>query len=380
MNTTRLRLSAIAIMIAAAFPIAAQCADDTASMKQDIEQLKKQVSEFTETNSAVHLSGYGHVDYATQKNTSGGSFVEVGFNPIFHYLYKDLLLFETELEIEANEEGEAEVGLEYANMNLFVNDYITVFGGKFLTPVGFFIQNLHPAWINKFPSKPPGFQEEGGAAPITDIGLGVRGGFPLGSTAKANYALYVGNGPRLALNGAGDGIESIVSKGGTSDPDKKKFFGGRVGVLPIPGLEFGVSAGISRVAVEPAGAPVEPSRRYTVFGGDFAYQWKGLNFHGEYIQQKVGDLATSVAPLGGKWKTWYIQPAYRLPSTNWEPVLRYGKFTSPNADQSLRQWGVGLNYWFAPSIVGKVAYEFNQGLAGTANDSNRLLLQFAYGF
>lgn len=41
---------------------------------------------------------------------------------------------------------------------------------------------------------------------------------------------------------------------------------------------------------------------------------------------------------------------------------------------------MGLNYWFAPSIVGKVAYEFNHGLAGTANDSNQLLLQFAYGF
>lgn len=414
MNTTRLRLSVIAAAIAASFPVAALGADDTTTLKQEIEQLKQELSnlrdlvqkqnqeaaskeevkavqtqiskvaeeqsKFTEVNSAVHLAGYGHVDF-TDRKKANSSFSQVGFNPIFHYQYKDLILFETELEIMANEKGEADVGLEYANLNLFVNDYITVFGGKFLSPVGYFIQNIHPAWINKFPSKPPGFEEEGGAAPITDIGLGVRGGFPFGSTAKANYALYVGNGPRLALNGAGNGIESIVAKGGTTNPSNRKFFGGRLGILPIPGLEFGVSGGTSRVAVEPGGgAPVEANRSYDVLGGDFAYKWKGLDLRGEYIEQSVGDLATSVAPQGGTWKTWYAQAAYRIPSTNWEPVVRYGKFTSPNADQSLRQWGLGLNYWFAPSAVGKVAYEFNHGLADTINDNNRLLLQFAFGF
>jgi len=412
MNTKRLRVGAMAAAIAVAFPLTALGADDITTLKQEIEQLKRELKNLrivvqqqsrnaaskeevkavqTEVSkvakdqsatydSAVHLAGYGHVGYADRKSANG-SFGEVGFNPIFHYQYKDLLLFETELEIMANAEGEADVGLEYANMNLFANDYVTVFGGKFLSPVGYFIQNLHPAWINKFPSKPPGFQEEGGAAPISDIGLGIKGGFPLASTVKANYIFYVGNGPRLELNAAGDEIESIVAKGGTTNPSNSKFFGGRLGLLPIPGLELGVSGGTSKVAVDPGGgAPVEPRRSYSIAGADFAYKWKGLDLRGEYIAQKVGDLSTSVAPQGGTWKARYLQAAYRLPSTNWEPVLRFGKFTSPHADQGLRQWGLGLNYWFAANVVGKVAYEFNNGLAGTPNDNDRLLLQFAYGF
>lgn len=409
MNIRRLKVGIMAAAIAAALPMSALGADDITTLKQEIDQLKQELSnlrtvvqnqnqkaatkdevkavqtqvsqvakdqsEFSLSNSAVHLAGYGSVGYSDRRN-GGSSFDTVGFSPIFHYQYKDLLMFETEMELKVLPTGEADVGLEYANMNLFVNDNVTVFGGKFLSPIGYFFQNLHPAWINKFPSRPPGFQEEGGAAPVSDVGMGVKGGFPLGSTMKANYAAYVGNGPRLSLDAAGTGIEFIAAKGATANPSNRKLFGGRLGLVPIPGLEFGVSGGISKLVA----AAGEDKRNYNVAGADFAYKWKGFDLRGEYIKQSVGDLTTSVAPQGGTWKTHYVQAAYRVPSTKWEPVLRYGKFTSPNADQSLKQWGLGVDYWFASNIVGKVAYEFNRGLTGTPNDNNRLLLQFAYGF
>jgi hypothetical protein len=299
----------------------------------------------------------------------------VGFNPIFHYQYKDILLFETELETSIQPDGSTEVALEYANFNVFLNDYVSLFGGKFLTPVGFFIQNIHPAWINKFPSKPPGFGVAGGAAPESDVGLGARGGFGLGSSARANYAAYVGNGPRLELNGAGDEIEAIEAEGATSSAGGRKFVGGRFGILPMPGLEVGVSAGMSKI-----GLAGEGKRRYAVAGADVSLKLGSFDLRGEYIQQRVGALATSAAPEGGAWKTWYSQVAYRIPSTDWEPVLRYGDFKSPHADQKLRQWGVGVNYWLAANAVAKFGYEFNKGDPGSANDANRLLLQFAFGF
>lgn len=359
---------------------------DTAT-KQDVQEVRDEVSQAKKAggsgllanNSLVHLAGYGHVGYANRRGMNS-SFGEVGFNPIFHYQYKDLLLFETELEIMSNAEGEAEFGLEYANMNVFANDYLTAFGGKFLSPIGYFIQNLHPAWINKFPSKPPGFEEEGGAVPVSDIGAGIKGGVPFGSGMKANYTLYVGNGPRLELSGAGDEIESIAATGGTTNPSKHKLVGGRLGFLPIPNLELGLSAAHSRVAVAPEGAPVEASRTYSVVGADFGWRWRGLDLHGEYMRSRVGDLDTSVAPLGGTWKTHYVQAAYRIPGTKWEPLLRYGKFTSPHADQDLKQLGLGVDYWFESDIVGKLAYERNDGEPGTPNDANRVLLQFAFGF
>jgi len=332
-------------------------------------------------NSAVHLGGYGHAGFASGEKApiDQETFNEVGFNPIFHYQYKDMLLFETEMEITVNEEGEADFGLEYANMNYFVNDNVTIFGGKFISPVGYFIQNLHPAWINKFPSKPAGFQEEAGAAPVSDVGVGVRGGFKMGTT-KENYALYVGNGPRLELNEAGDEIESILTTGATIDPSNKKLIGGRFGFLPSPRLEIGVSAATSRVAVTDDSGVIEPDRSYDVIGADFAYKMSALDVRGEYIQSEVGNLDSSVAPEGGTWKAWYLQGAYRIPNTKWEPAVRFGEYTSPHEDQSHKQDAVAMNYWFSSNIVGKIAYEFNSGLADTPNDADRLIMQFGYGF
>lgn len=357
---------------------------DTAT-KAEVQAVRGEVSEVKATaerpgllsgNALAHFSGYADVGYASRKR-GPRSFNLVSFNPIFHFQYKENLFFEGELETQLLPDGSADMALEYGTLNYFLNDYVTVFGGKFLSPIGFFRQNLHPSWINKFASTPPGFGHDG-AAPSSDVGAGVRGGFHLGSM-KANYALYVGNGARLELNAAGDEIEAIEAEGSVSNPSRSLMVGGRLGLHPWPNLQLGISAGGSKVAVETA-AGVEPRRSYRVGGADFAYQLRGLDLRGEYVRQRVGDLETSVAPAGGRWSARYLQAAYRFPGTGWEPVLRWGRFVSPHQDQKQKQFGVGLNYWAAASAVLKLGFERNRGLAGTANNENRLLLQFAHGF
>ena len=327
-------------------------------------------------NTVAHLAGYGDVGYASVKDGARG-FNAATFNPIFHFQYKDALFFETELETKVQADGTTDVGLEYANLNYFLNDNVTLFAGKFLSPLGYFRQNLHPSWINKFASAPTGFGHEG-AAPTSDVGAGARGGFYLGAM-KANYALYVGNGPRLELNGAGDEIEAIEAEGSTSNPGNKSFVGGRFGLHPLPNLQLGVSAGSSKVAVE-APAGIEPTRSYRVEGADFAFQQKGFDLRGEYVRQRVGDHASSVAPEGGAWSAHYLQAAYRFAGTGWEPVVRWGKFRSPHSDQRQRQTAFGVNYWISANAVVKLGVENNRGLAGTATDRDRTLIQFAYGF
>jgi len=422
----RFRKRVLVAAIAAVIPVAAFAADDVTTLKQEVEQLRKEVSELRALiqqqrqqaatkeevqkvqqeaatkqdvqqvqqqvtqvkseagagalfgqNTIAHLGGYGTVGYTNRRNSARG-FSMVGFNPIFHFQYKDLVFFETELETAVEPDGSTDVALEYANINLLLNNNVAAFGGKFLTPVGFFFQNLHPSWINRFPSRPPGWGDEGSAAPESDVGLGARGGFRWGNT-RADYAFYVGNGPRLELNAAGDEIEAIEAEGSTSNPSKHPTFAGRIGFRPIPQLGLGISGGVGKVAIAEGGL-VEPDRSYTVAGADVEFKAKGLNLLGEYIQQRVGDQAVSVAPQGGTWKSWYLQASYRIPGTGWEPVVRYGDHTTPHPDQGLRQWGIGIDYWFAASAVGKLAYEFNSGEAGTPNDEDRLLLQFAYGF
>lgn len=391
MNTGRLWLKQVlvAAAVAGAFSYPAR-AQDTEPLKRDVDALKKEVQElrreaqqatraageFRSATSTKHFAGYADVGYANRRRAPG-AFNAARFNPAFHYQYQDLVLLDAELEIEVGENGETTTGLEFATINLLAHDYATVFAGRFLSPLGQFQQNLHPSWINKLPSVPVGFGHDQ-AAPTADLGAGVRGGLPVAGM-QWSYAVYVGNGPKLELNAAGDEIEMIGTEGATGDPDGKKVWGGRLGLMPLAGLEIGVSAASGKAAAEPGGT-AEAARDYRARGADFAWQWRNLGVRAEYISQRVGDEAASVAPRGGTWRAHYVQGAYKFAPTKWEGVARYGKFRTPHADQDQEQWALGLNYLFAPNVIAKVAYELNDGLAGTATDDNRLLLQLSYGF
>jgi len=358
----------------------------------DIAELKDDVAtalEWRTPSSLIHMAGYTDVGYVNAKN-SDGTFVLGSFAPIFHFQYRDKVMFESELEFEISPDGETEVGMEYLTIDYFLNDYVTVVAGSFLSPIGQFRQNLHPSWINKLASAPPGFGHDG-AAPTADLGLQLRGGFPLGSV-RSNYAVYVGNGPELnAVFDDGEfELEGIAAETFGVDRDGKKVVGGRFAILPVARLEIGVSALTGKATVtgledEVSGAITEVdgafARDYDVIGADYAWAWNDFSLRGEYVRSKVGAaLSGPTASDGGTWKSWYSQAAWRIPSTNYEAVMRFADFDTPNVIGDQTQWAIGLNYLITNSFIAKGTYEFNDGFTGSNADSNRLMLQLAYGF
>lgn len=298
---------------------------DQSASKEEVETLKQQVvetqvaeDEWKTYDSAVHLAGYGSVSY-TDDDTGGDRFNQASISPIFHFQWKDLVLFESEIEMEIAENGETELDVEYVTIDLMLHDYATLIGGRFLSPIGQFRQNYHPGWINKIADAPPGFGHHGGAAPLSNVGFQVRGGFPVpfGEYAYLNYALFVGNGPELELAGeheegapeeeAGDAmaeedeeqeIEMVEAEGSTSDEDGNKVFGGRIGFVPIPNVEIGFSGAFSEVALED-----EADRDYEVLDVDFKGSWRNFRLLGEWVRTEVDDLETSVAPEGHVWES-----------------------------------------------------------------------------
>jgi len=361
--------------------------------KKDIAELKKEVREAGEwknPNTLIHMSGYADVGYTDSKD-GDGSFNVGTFSPIFHFQYRDLVMLESELEFGVEPDGETEVALEYLTVDLFLNDYMALVAGKFLSPVGQFRQNLHPSWINKLPSAPPGFGHDG-AAPVSDVGLQLRGGFPVGGM-RSNYALYVSNGPELNAvteDGAEFELEGIEAEGFGEDSDGRKVFGGRFGLLPMPGLEIGISGATGKAAVtsleneltETTSSLSNESRRdYDVYGLDFAWQYKAINIRGEFVKTTIGSASSGTTPSPeADWSTWYTQASYRFLPGKFESVLRYTDFDSPHDVEDQEQWTLGANYLFANNFIGKLAYEFNDGIEDTPADNDRWLLQLAYGF
>ncbi len=378
-----LKKTLLSLAIAAAFPaqlLAASADEEISALWQTVEQLQQQVAEAEEwksPNTLIHMAGYADVNYVN--SDSNKSFSTGTFAPIFHYQYQDRVMLGTELAFTVNELGETEVEMEYFTIDYFVNDYATLVMGRFLSPLGQFRQNMHPSWINKLPSAPMGFGH-GGAAPIADVGLQVRGGFKIkmASSINANYAAYVGNGVAGEMNTAGDELEEAHSPGFNADKDGVKNYGGRFGVyLPASKLDLGLSWATGKAAEITGAAATDftVKRDWDFIGTDFTWHSGGLDLRGEYLKQTYGDRADGTSD-GAKFDAYYIQLAYRFPSTKWEVVARTSSYNTP--EDTLDRSTTGVNYIFTSSVIAKLAYESNSNNANTAED--KILVQMAYGF
>ncbi|MCH8081012.1 MAG: hypothetical protein IID52_01320 [Proteobacteria bacterium] len=353
-----------------------------------------------------HLAGYADAGAMFRTNGGDDTFAFGHFNPVFLFQYKDIVMFEGELEFEIDEDGNTEVALEYAQLDFFLHDNITLVVGKFLSPIGQFKERLHPTWINKIGYAPAGFGHDG-VQPGGDVGIMVRGGVPVGKRSMFTYSLMVGNGPRMGHEG------NISFEGFGKDDNQNKAFGGRIGFLPVPYLELGFSflkgkidglhgeeegdahpesISLDSFEFEPSTATVK------LWGADAAYTRGPWDFRFEYLKSVRDPIYSfdeeegEVALLPEMTLTaWYVQLAYRLSEIGnssflhkFEPVVRYGKFNisgnhhleEANAQTRLN---IGLNYWIAPSLVARIGYErrkfLEEGLV-----EKIILLQAAYGF
>lgn len=356
------------------------------------ESAKKKAEEEENRNINWHLAGYATADYtATNESGSSDSFGGGKFAPIFLVSYRDLISFEGELELSTNSEGETDTELEFANLNVTVNDWLTLTAGKFLSPIGDFQQHQHPDWINKLPDRPAGFVEDGGTEPLSDVGIMARGAFPVGSMMM-DYAVFVGNGPRLAE----EADEGVKLEGFGSDDNGNKSVGGRIGIRPVPYLSLGVSAMTAKIKGNSGAGGNVTSGDYNVFALDAAFTRGNWDVRGEYIWAHLDSLMTAPEPTdttevipASAWRAAYVQAAYRLAGVTknpilarLEPVIRYSRFqVSGFEDFKINEedrWSVGLNYWITPSSVVKLAYESKD--FEHKEDEDVFRAQLSYGF
>lgn len=307
-----------------------------------------------------------------------GTFDLFHFNPIFLFQMDDKLLAEAEIEYE---HGGDEIILEYAQIDYFLNDYITITGGKFLIPFGVFNSKLHPTWISKVPGRPLANDH---VVPVdwSEAGVMASGGIQLSGYSKINYAVYVVNG----LEGPeGEDIRDLRKEMDDQDAiNNSKAVGARLGVVPNKETEIGVSAYTTKYdAVEP------PRLKLNFFGVDAEFHPKEyFELRGEFNQadQAVTDLS-SPDSLGYMVKRgYYLQAAVKLSPlevdalNSVEVAVRFsGQNFGGEADD---KWEVspGVNYYVSNTGIIRLFYRFNLERELYKVDNNQAILQFAMGF
>lgn len=381
---TRMGAAVAALCAAGGLVLAGTLPARAQTLEQRVEALESETVSHDDRSIKWHLSGYGAAGFQvteTENDPEGTSntFTPVLFAPIFHFLYNDLALFQAEPHFTISDDGATDIELEYATAALLLHDRFAVVVGKFLSPIGQFQERLHPAWTNKLPTAPAGYGH-GGAAPLTDLGLQVRGGAPLGSMLLG-YTAYVSNGPQLTAH---HGRIEVEGEATTSSGDEKAF-GGRLSLIPVPDLEFGVSTIVAnKLTGDAAGLQTQPD--YRLLGVDAAFTRGAWDVRFEYIDTELdaftdaqGDPAPATAP-----SVWYAQAAYQF--GRWEPVIRYGEldyqaWNAPSnalVQRNTKRTSVGINYIFTPSLIAKFAYETDD--LDYTDDQQRFIFQLAYGF
>jgi hypothetical protein len=314
------------------------------------------------------------------------------FNPIFLWELTPKLLFDGRLEIEPSGGG-TNVNLVNAQISYLLNDYIALGAGEFFSPSNVFVERFEPQWINKLPDRPLAVYH--GLLPNISVGAQVRGGFPIGPT-RANYAFYVSNGP--VLNTFDARSAGTLDFNSYTDNNDNKAVGGRVGFLPIPGVEVGYAFETSKPGFQGTtfhdvqalvqSVDLEVTRDSDLLKGRinlFAqYAWSHVD-HAVYDPD--GSLGFGPLPLTAKQDGGYAELAYRPTKVdidfvrNLELIFRWDHLSrdpSGLGDPWETRWTLGLNYWLSPSTVLKAAYEWDQP-SGEPN-RNALFIQTAMGF
>ncbi len=333
----------------------------------------------------VLVAGYGTVGYGFRPESPRTNAFSASLNPLLLFQFQDRILFEAELEFEL-EEGVTETGLEYAQLDFMASDNLVLSGGKFLVPFGVFGPRLHPTWINRFATAPPIYGHHVssfGATPLmpvlSDIGVMARATFELGST-NLSFNAYVTQGPALeehedGAGNHGDGeIPELDFPGSSSDNNTSKMFGGRIDLAFAPWVEVNVSGFTSTYDEE----NILDFAGFNVAG---EFRHSGLELRGEYMQTRQQVETRDAFPAYVR-QGFYAQGSYRRGM--WEPVVRWTQVFNDELDGELTregawQLGIGLDYWFSPSIALMAGWEINRE-RGPDVQNDRIVAHVSFGF
>ncbi len=340
--------------------------------------------------------GYGTAGWQLTANGATQNTFFGSLSPLFLFQFGDHFLYEAELEFDI-EEGVTNTSLEYAQIDFFLNDQLTLVAGKFLVPFGVFGERLHPTWINKLPSRPPLYGHGGESGPqpllpiLADFGVMLRGSWDLGKGKGITGSAYVTQGPSVEgahgeeeENHGGGLIPEFQFGEDVTDINNDKMLGGRLALVLAPSFEIDLSGF--------TGEFDDDGSRLNAYNVAAEYRFGSTEFRGEGFIMRYDfgeaedhdDGATDehaervTAETGG----FYVQASHRIGP--WEPIIRWTRRSDATAatfdtDAGYSQLTFGLDYWFAPSIALMAGLELNDSRSHE-EVPNRFVVHWAFGF
>lgn len=308
------------------------------TLRQDVDQISEGLSRNV-SHTGVPLHGFADANAAWSSAADprrlrgfGVGSLDLYLTPQFGSRVRSLM----EIVFEYGPEGTGEFEAERAQVGYTFNDELTLWAGRFHTPIGLWNTLYHhganlqtsiyrPRFIE--------FEDRNGLLPTHSVGLWASGRINL-DLGKVNYDAYVSNGPTVRRR--------VLDFNGFTDDNSGKLFGLNLGLHPngiLRGLTAGVHAFGSTVDTRGAAETILARNRMRMAGGYFGYDANGWEAIGEYYHFSNRDLAAGAHHASNAW---FTQLGYSWGSLL--PYVRYERASLDPADTLFSTQQVGRSY------------------------------------
>ncbi len=325
-----------------------------------IEALERSVTQLTEsagkpqTNVGVPLHGFADVGYthsqAPAADDRKGGFTMGNLDLFLTPELSERVKMLAEVVIEYGADGTIGTDVERMQLGYTVNDALTLWGGRFHTPYGYWSTAFHHgAQIQTSLMRPRfiDFEDKGGVLPAHTVGIWGTGRTSAGD-GKVTYDVFVGNGGRV--------VDGTLDFQPVRDSNGNKSLGGKLGYEfsgSLAGLALGVHGNAQTVDVYTGGAHTG-SDKFRYYGGYGVYDTDDWEVLTEYYRFKDQDNLGG----SGSHSSWagFAQAGRRLDG-GWTPYLRYEKASLDQTDPyffalasggSYTRTSLGLRYDLTP--------------------------------
>ncbi len=281
-----------------------------------VETLEKSVAELAvsaskgSTDVGLPLHGFLDAGYASSSGTppaydkSGfrlGTF-DIYLTPQLGDRVKGLV----ELAFEYGSDGGLGTDLERLQLGYVVNDNLTLWGGRFHTPYGYWNTAFHHgAQIQTSITRPRmiAFEDQGGILPSHTVGAWATGKIDT-SLGRVNYDVFTGNSDSMR-----DGTLDYNASGFSSGTPALGF---NLGLSPksVPGLTFGLHGVTEKINSYDASAVFNGQSTLQVTGAYAFYESDNWEVIGEYFSfnntDNFGNTGSHQSSAG------FIQAGYQL--------------------------------------------------------------------
>ena len=371
---------------------------------QRITELEKTVSELTSGLASAHsniddglpLHGFLDIGYASNKHEDKAvklhgfnvGTLDVYLTPQFGDNVKSLV----ELVFEINGEGVVVTDFERAQVGYTFNDQLTLWGGRFHTPYGYWNTAFHNgAQIQTSVLRPRflAFGDNGGVLPAHMVGLWATGKIHEGE-GKLTYDAFAGNGPKL------------VNFNGTHTTSMDNNVAGDNNHNPMVGLNIGYefSGNLEglRLATHWVQGTVDAynfvtntlanSTRLNILGGSGVYlanDWEVMSGYYHFNNKDLSGITGSHTSRAG-----FLQVGKTFnkttPFVRWERAVlnqQDNYFSDQETGNAYSRESIGLNYSVNPKANLKfelLSSKFEADAIRGTGSFNTLLAQYAIRF